>query len=287
MFNLENKTMYERREFVSDTGRYKYIYSINSWLDLDIFENKHKTYKRFKPYFKRDAIVIGKSGHFNRYQDFVRKHPVFVKKRVDLSSGASVELVDLTKSGKAEREWFDKTITSGAHILEERVIQSEVLAALNASSVNTVRCVTFNTNNGFVIPNGFIRTGRDGMFVDNGAKGGIFIGVDSSNGQLSTDGITEYGEVFEKHPNTGIRFKGYQLPEWRQMLEICREMAAKVPQIKYISWDMAHTSDGWIVIEGNSYGQFIGQQGAWKRGMKTEIEDILHNTETFFDPAKF
>ena len=275
MYNLENRTESQRREYISDFERLKYVFKLNPYLYCDILDDKFKAYQKFMPYYKRETIAISTSEHYDIFKKFVAKHPVFVKKMAAMSLGISVALLDMEKCGKTEAECFNEMIKEGKHILEERVIQSKTLAALNPSSVNTVRIVTYNTKNGVVIPNGLIRTGRDGMFVDNGGAGGILTGVDFSNGKLSTDGYTKYGERFEKHPDTGIHFKGYQLPELPQLLEICKEMAAMVPYIKYISWDMAHTDRGWVAIEGNFQGYFFGRQSVYGRGLKREIEDLF------------
>ena len=280
MYNLEKKTEYQRREYISDFDRLKFTFKLNPYLSADMLDDKYETYLKFMPYYKREAIEISSPEHYNNFKEFVMKHPVFVKKMALQSLGISVALIDIAECGKTETECFYEMIKNGKHILEERVIQSEPLEALNQSSVNTVRCVTFNTKKGIAIPNGFIKTGRNGMFVDNGGQGGILIGVDFSNGKLSTDGFTEYGESFEKHPDTGIQFKGYQLPDFPRMLEICKEMSMMIPSIKYVSWDMAHTDSGWVVIEGNFQGYYIGQQSTWKRGLKREIEDLLSKMET-------
>jgi len=280
-FKMEKKAMPERREYISDIERYRFSSAVNSWLDVDVFMDKYATYKTFKPYYMREAISISKPTHFSRFLEFVNKHPVFVKKRVDRWGGESVDMVNMTECGKTERECFHEIIGEGKCILEELVLQSETMAALNASSVNTVRCVTYNTKKGIVIPNDFIRTGHDGVFVDNGGRGGIIIGIDFETGRLATEGVTMRGEVFTAHPDTGIRFKGYQLPEWQQMLDLCMEMSAKVPSVKYISWDMAHTKKGWVVVEGNYAGRFIGQQAAFGRGMKSDIHEVMRIIDTY------
>ena len=154
----------------------------------------------------------------------------------------------------------------------------------NPSSLNTVRCITFYTKNGVVAPPylSFFRTGRRGSFVDNASKGGIACGIDSVSGRLATDAYAQYyGERYACHPDSGIQFKGYQLPEWEKLLGMCKEMSAQLPSVKFISWDMAHADkDGWVVVEGNSHGAIDFQQLFWNRGLKADIEEIVRNTET-------
>ena len=162
------------------------------------------------------------------------------------------------------------------YIIEECVHQSECMSGLNPSSVNTVRCITFMTSQGIKIGPCFLKVGQGDSFVDNGGKGGILIGINSQNGILDTDGYDEFLRKYKKHPNTGTEFSGYQLPEWNQMINIVKEMSMQVPNVRYIGWDMAHTDSGWVVIEGNGGGQFIGPQIVWQRGFKEDIEKLLN-----------
>jgi len=285
-YGLEHrKGVSERRAFFSDWSDKGILYhKLNRQSDVKILNNKYTTYDKFKEYYKRDAIAISRPEHFGRFRDFVRKHPVFVKKPLSLGGGRGIELVDLSASGKSEREYFAGLMALQAYILEECIIQSEDLSIFNPSSLTTVRCITFYTKNGVVAPPylSFFRTGRRGSFVDNASKGGIACGIDSVSGRLATDAYAQYyGERYACHPDSGIQFKGYQLPEWEKLLGMCKEMSAQLPSVKFISWDMAHADkDGWVVVEGNSHGAIDFQQLFWNRGLKADIEEIVRNTET-------
>ena len=103
------------------------------------------------------------------------------------------------------------------------------------------------------------------------------MGIEVDTGILRTDGFDEYLMRYPAHPESHLTFKGYQLPQWDQMLAICKEMSAKEPNVRYIGWDMAHTPDGWVVVEGNGGGQMIGPQIVWERGIKAEIEQYAAN----------
>jgi len=276
-FELENRTMEQRREFISDIDRLRFIYLMNDIFRMPVFDNKAKTYQTFAPYFKREAVAIQKPADFAGFESFVSRHPVFVKKAVYESCGRSVERIDMSTCGRTARELFDQWTALGLHIIEECVVQSEATAAFNASSVNTIRCITMNTQDGIVIPFTFMKIGRAGSFVDNGGAGGILVGIDPKTGVLDTHGYDELNICYPSHPDSDIEFIGYPLPQWEQMLSICREMSAKEPSMKCIGWDMAHTDNGWVVIEGNGKSQMIGPQIVYRRGTKKETEAIMHN----------
>ena len=52
----------------------------------------------------------------------------------------------------------------------------------------------------------------------------------------------------------------------------------------YLSWDLAYTDSGWVVIEVNEVGQFIGPQMTMKKGIKKELWSYLERMQkyTFF-----
>lgn len=278
-FGLEHKTMEQRRAFVSDIDRLCYVYRMNDPFEVPVFNNKTRTYEQFAKYFKRDAIAIQKPEDLSKFLSYAEKHPVFVKKAAYESMGRSVELVDIRGCGKKPEELFRELIGKGLHLLEEKVEQSPTLAALHPGSVNTIRCITVQTKSGIQVPYCFMKVGRDGSFVDNGGAGGIFVGIDTATGRLNTTGIDELNVRYETHPNTGIAFCGYQIPEWDSMIAICKEMSATMKKVKYIGWDMAHTDHGWVVIEGNGMSQMIAPQMVFQRGIKAEIEALIADME--------
>lgn len=274
-FELENKSPEQRREFASDIDMNVFGYSVNDIKELQSILDKGDGYLRFSDYFKRDAVVISHKKDYEQFHKFVQKHPIFVKKVVFSSMGKGIELVNINEIKENEENYFLHLIATGKYLLEEKVCQHEEMAKFNSSSVNTVRCITFKTNSGVEIPYAFMRVGREGAFVDNGGAGGILIGIDVQTGILNTDGYDEYGSKYLVHPDTKVKFSGNQIPEWEELLQFCKEAAAKEKDIGYLSWDLAYTEKGWVVIEVNEVGQFIGPQIVMKRGIKRELEESL------------
>lgn len=274
-FELENKTPQERKAFVSDIDTNVFGYSVNNIRELQKILDKGDCAKHFKTYFKRDFIVIEKDKDWVLFHEFVKKHPIFVEKRVFSSMGKGTRLVDINSVNITEKDYFRQLIESGKYLLEERVVQSNVMARFNKSSVNTIRCITFTTNNGVEVPYCFMRAGRNGSFVDNGGSGGLLIGVDPHDGTVFSDGYDEYKSKYIAHPDTGIKFKGCKIPEWNNLINLCKSAAEQEKEIGYLSWDLAHTDSGWVVIEVNEVGQFIGPQIVMRKGIKEELTEYM------------
>lgn len=281
-YELGKKGMEECGKYISAKECYESTFRMNDELAVEIFNNKGKTYERFQKYYQREAVYIEKQSDIEKFHSFVKAHPVFVKKAVYEAMGRSVELIDASALEMGLDAYFQKLLQSGPHLLEEKILQSREMAVFNNSSVNTVRCLTFYTRDSIVTPYFFLKVGRAGSFVDNGGAGGILIGIDAKTGVLCTDGYDEYNRRYEVHPDSKIRFKGYQLPQWQQMIEMCIEMSAQIPEVKYIGWDLAHTCEGWVVVEGNGRSQMIGPQTVFKRGIKPTVEMIMKDMDLIF-----
>lgn len=275
-YRLDLKNMEERRSFISEREHMHYYYLMNDLLKADIFNDKMKTYSFFEKYYNRDIVSIETQKDFTAFCEFVKKHPVFVKKEVYESCGKSIEKIDVTECGKSEKELFESFITKGKTVLEECIVQHPVTAVFNSSSVNTVRVITFNTKHGILAPYTFMKIGRAGSFVDNGGAGGILVGIDEKTGMLNSRGIDELHREYEVHPDSGTPFYGHQLPDWDKAIAMCKEMAAQMPEVRYIGWDLAYTAENqWVVIEGNGLSQFIGPQTIWQRGIKEEVLSMM------------
>lgn len=154
--------------------------------------------------------------------------------------------------------------------MEEVIRQHERLAMWNDSCVNTVRINSFLNNDKFDILCPFIRTGRKGSIVDNGGQGGIFACIDKETGKICTDGMDEKANTYTNHPDSGIKYKRWQIPYWLELVELAEKCHRNMPRHSYISWDFALTDNGWVLIEGN-WGEFVCQQMTNKRDFQKRV----------------
>lgn len=276
-YEFDQKTVKERKEFISDRDSIIYANKLNDIEDRRVFMDKYCTYQKYKNFYKRDAISIASNEDYPLFTNFVLQHPKFVKKLVSESCGRSVTFIDLSSKKCDRKVWFDQVIKEGKVILEEVVVQSKELSQLNVSSVNTVRCFTLITKKGIIVPWCFMKVGRAGSFVDNGGAGGILIGIDVKTGKTITNGIDEIGRRYENHPDSGMRLVDFQVPQWNEMICICKEMAEMEKRVRWVGWDMAHTDNGWVVIEGNALSEVIGPQATSGKGIKKEFDNYIKN----------
>ena len=158
-----------------------------------------------------------------------------------------------------------KTFTTTNYIIQERIIQHPEINRLCSTAVNTIRLVTLITPNEEIIAvRAGLRIGREGSRVDNCAKGGIFVGIDMNTGKLMKKGIIKppQGMVVYQHPDNGVVFEGFEIPFFKEAVEMAKELHSKLYRIHSVGWDIAITSEGPTFIEGNSLWEISGTQAA-------------------------
>ena len=261
----------DRRAFLSERESVLLSYRWNDPDGMAAFHDKYQTYRRFGAFFGREAVAVRSPEDLPVFLRFAEAHPVFTVKPLTGARGEGVEKTDLRAGGAAAEELFRTLLSRGGAMAEELIRQSGDLARFHPSSVNTVRSITLRRGNGELSYFCFLKTGRGDSFVDNGAAGGIMAGIDPLTGRLATDGIDEKGRRYPTHPDSGVTFRGFQLPDWEGLLSLCRSLAAETPAVRLTGWDLAHTDNGWILVEGNGQTELIGPQAAFGRGLRGEL----------------
>lgn len=285
-YHFADKSHEEKSEYLTVKNRFPYMHHINKKEDAHLLNDKFEAYQILKPYFKRDMIEVSGNEDFEKFSEFVKKHPTFVVKPSDLGLAIGIHKETLNE-GDDIRAAFDALLKEGMQnksdyrwskkssiILEELIEQASPLSDIHPHSVNAVRCTTIRTDNDTIIFYPWLKIGMDGEFATCGIRGSLLAAIDPETGVITTNGLGEFCQEYEAHPMTGVKFKGFVIPKWQEMLDMAKEMAELFPTIRYIGWDMVLTNDGWCVMEGNFAGEFMGQltQG---RGMKKELEELI------------
>lgn len=145
----------------------------------------------------------------------------------------------------------------GSYLVQKVFTQHKALSALYDKSVNTLRVVTVNPKqsedaNDVVLVACILRIGANGLVVDNHGKGGLEIAVDSE-GKLEKYAYYRpgFGTKLEKHPDSGILFKGYTIPFYQEAINLCLNFHSKLNKICHIGWDIAFAKDGVYLFEAN------------------------------------
>ena len=184
--------------------------------------------------------------------DFLSDLPSVLFKPLEGSSGVGIEKFSRADWEKDFHAFFVKIRSMGNAVLEQLLVQHEEMARMCPTSVNTVRVATMLGDKQEGIVYAFLRIGN-GKVMDNVDQGGMAARVDLDSGTLKTVAADKAGNVYEKHPMTGTDIIGFTIPCWEEVKAMCLEAMHKVPQMRYVAWDVAVTPDGPRFIEGNSF----------------------------------
>ena len=287
-YDFDSKTHEEKKEYMTFRVRLLYMDHLSRKEDKHLLFNKYETYQLFKKYYKRDVILCATDDDYPVFLDFVKKHPVFVVKPTDMSGARGVHKASIEGLNEEQLKDFytamlgesqanhEKYLTGKEKsvVLEELIDQAEEMAAFNPESVNGVRLPTVKVDGKIHFYQPWFKVGRGGHFITSAVFGSMDAGIDAETGIVDTPGITEDGEEWENHPDSHLPIKGFQIPHWKELLEIAEECALQLPTIGYVGWDFVLSKKGWCIMEGNYSGDFMWQMYR-KKGMKKEFEELI------------
>lgn len=115
---------------------------------------------------------------------------------------------------------------NSVYLLQDTLIQHSELDRLNPYAVNTMRLVTVKrpdspTSEPYVLVK-LIRVGtKKCVDFDNTTAGGFGVGI-YDDGRLKEDGFQKaaFGIIEKSHPNTGVIFGEFRLPDSDKAIEI-------------------------------------------------------------------
>ncbi|MCR9289875.1 MAG: hexapeptide transferase [Bacteroidetes bacterium] len=272
-FGFYNKDRTLRSSYAGTGFMYEYQLKMNPkdvrviLDDKNIFTKKYKDFLIHKSYSLEDlkndenkgkALLSNSAGKF-------------VLKVSDGKCGAQVLVKNCNEYTIKELIHFMEE--TEYDLAEEYIIQHKSIMAMSPSAVNTIRIFTqLDKANNVEILGCRFRISINSS-VDNLAAGNIAAPIDEETGKVSDLGI--YSDIMktdvEIHPITGMRIVGFQIPFWKETLEMVKKAARAYPQNRSIGWDIVITDSGSGLIEGNHDWCKLLWQLPVKKGLKAEL----------------
>lgn len=263
-YEFYKKSNYERNKFLT-WRRCQKIIDSNDKNQKKLLDDKALFNKEFGRFVKRDWIDLRESCEED-FMSFLQKHKKVIIKPVDGGQGKGVYLLSCNDIGSKDFS-FDSLKNA---IAEEVIEQHTELARFNPSSVNTVRVYTFK---GRIISTA-LRTGGGNGIVDNLHSGGVCAHIDEETGIIDCLCRNYNMDEFLIHPVSGVKMIGFQVPNWKMVLEIAIEASSLIPSVPYIGWDVAVRQNDVELIEGNCDADHNLMQMIDQRGRYCIIKDI-------------
>ena len=265
----------ERAEFISIREMRDLYARVNSEEERAIFDQKERFLADFAPYIRRRWLAVDSNTSPSAIDALLSSVDVILKPN-NWSHGVGVELIPRgSTTGVALKEKYCATWDKGL-VLEERIVGCRELQSFHEPSLNTVRVVTFQRGGKSVVFGAVLRTGNENRVVDNVHGGGVFAQIDVASGRVSSPGVNEFGEVFENHPYSGMRFVDAVVPHWDAVLSSCLSASRSLNQIPIVGWDVAIRADGEVeFVEGNGRPDFDLMQAPCRVGGRRRVFQTL------------
>ena len=207
------------------------------------FDDKAQFNELFREFIPRKWILTNEDTDTEELYALCRNSTQLIWKPLEGSSGQGIKKYTPDDWKEGPEAFLAKMNADGKGILEEMVIQHPKMASLCPTSVNTCRIATLLGDKQQGIVYAFLRIGN-GKVMDNVDCGGMAARIDLDTGRLLTVGADKQGNTFIKHPITNTSIIGFTIPYWEEAKAMCLKAAEKVPEMRFIAWDVAITENG-------------------------------------------
>lgn len=270
-YEFYKKTEEERDEYVSRL-RMGYFYWKYTPSAAKVLLRKKRSFEVLKKYMRRQWLYVP-NVTFEEFEKMTRRFDCIAKPS-DGKLGRGISKIYKDRDVKDDKRLYEKCKRDSI-LLEECIEACEELKALHPLSLNTIRVVTVAGRDKVSVLSGVLRTGRGDSVVDNSHAGGISAQINVNNGIVESLGADTTGQQYEYHPDSGIKFVGFQIPHWEDVVATCCE-AALVIGSPMIGWDVAVNNRGEVeIVEGNYGPDMDMMQTRYKVGAKKKIYGLI------------
>jgi hypothetical protein len=274
------------RDFYTNVwDMYKFQSRYNSRDHYMILRDKIQFRKIYSDFFNYDYFILNDKKDISSLITWINNKDKIVAKEPLGAVGKGVKVLSITHNnneilidGNSAESVLNALMNDNFILFEDFIDQHSVIKVIHPQSINTIRVVTFvNDLKEVEIWGANIRIGFD-KSVDNFDAGGLGANIDIETGIISNAAIVKdpfTDKVYEKHPITGAQIKGVQIPNWSDILEMVSKAATKVPEVRTVGWDIALSTTGPTLIEGNDNWNRVLFQLATGIGLNKKIKRYL------------
>ena len=243
----------QRKTYLTRLKNKRMVMTLNDEKYSYIFDEKNVFDKKFKDFMGREILDLADIG-YKEFEKFVQGKEDFFAKPYIGESGKGIEKIHIADYDSTESLY--KYITNPEKnfgVIEEVIVQHPQAAKIYPYSLNCLRVVTLVNNGEAHILYSVFKMGNNGKFVDNLENGGLACHFDLEKGMITGQGHTSALVNYDKHPSTGIKFVGYELPYMNEVKEMVKKAAMVIPEFRYVGGDVCITPNGPAIVEGNDY----------------------------------
>ena len=273
--NFINITREEKKTFATAKRFYNLIDYLNDEEYNIVLGDKLIFNEIFREYLKRDFINLRKSSVDDLKKFLSDKKTVFAKETKG-ECGHGISKVSVNDIDDVEK-FYNECKSKDQLLIEDTIVQSDELNSINPHVVNSFRIVTIYKDGVAKVITNALRVNQSDCDVI-GCTNDLYFSL-GADGKIDSNVIDDYGQVYDTHPMTGVNFKDVLITGVKEAFDMVEEAHLRIPQVRYIGWDVAFSVNGPVIVEGNEYpGYGILQHFALKgkrTGHLKEVADFL------------
>lgn len=245
------------------------VYGIcNDRESIKYLNSKHLFNERFAPYINRKWLY-SRNMEFGQFNALCESNNALIIKPEDGVEGVGVYRQEIPNDKESRKQLY-ASLHAQSYMIEEVLVQHPAMV-FNNTSVNTVRAHSIIDRKGEVhILKMLLRVGVGDSVVDNYAQGGCVYELDRRTGHIISPSLMKSGEEVYTHPGSDIFVLGRVVPNWDKVISGIKHAHKLLPECRFIGWDLAVTTDGIELIEGNhnpdyEFLEFFGSKGWYSK----------------------
>jgi hypothetical protein len=230
---------------------YEYQKIMNPVKSRIILDDKREFYVYYKNFFRHKVFSLSELVENPEKLKGLLENTKLVFKASNGKCGKSVQVIETKELLQIDVIEFMKK--NKFDMVETFIFQHTNMDRLSPSGVNTIRIFTqLDSKNNVEILGCRLRISID-SHVDNLAAGNAAAAVDENTGIIYLPAVFSdiTKEPISVHPITKCEIVGFQVPYWKECVELVKEAAILYPQNRSIGWDIVITENGPGLIEGN------------------------------------
>lgn len=252
IFEFWDLKHHQRDTYLTRFRSKKFVLFMNDHDYAHLFDNKNEFNEKFKDLIGRECLDMKTCSDEELSEFYETREKVFAKPN-DMSGGAGCEKLE-TKDFENAQDFIKYIKDKDFGTIEDVIENHPDINKIYPFSVNTLRTITMLDSKGTPhVVYAVFKMGINGRVVDNY---GLHGPVDLETGKFlypAHSGDTTAGIHYTEHPYSKTPLIGYQVPMFDELKELAKKAALRVPQMRYVGWDIAITPRGPVIIEGNNY----------------------------------
>ena len=237
----------------------------NNKAQCRILAEKHRFDEVYKDYIGR-KFWVNRDTDFEEFSKFAEGVEYVFCKPIESGGGLGTEKHKV----EDKRELYNMLMSKERLLVEECIRQHPEVDEFVPGCVCTIRVVVIRQGDEVHTICAGMRFGHT-TITDNFSHDGMVADIDIETGTIITDAIDKKGHIYDVHPVSGKRFKGFKIPNWDKVREVTEKAMFVQDGVNYVGWDVAVCEDKAVLVEGNAMPDLVLIQAPYapeKKGMK-------------------